>query len=119
VDSPERTALRHIGAEILKRAARIGAPRTLLPSLGRCTTDAHPGLLTDGQRYTLLRRERGVEVERFETEDEHELLYRIFCDVTLLMAIQDASGAAPWPRQAALLEALDPAWRARRAAERA
>lgn len=67
---------------------------------------------------------RGIEADRFKTDDEDALLYRVFIGVTQQMAIGEAMGredyhTAFWAHQSALLGKLDPGWQERAEADRA
>ena len=118
--------LREIEAEVRRLAARIGAPRSILPSFGRQEEDAHPHVEVDerGHHYVVV--ERGKENERFSTHNSDELLYKIFEGVTARLA-QEEERRHRLPdqdfrrqyfhRQVELFSVLSPHW-AERQAER-
>lgn len=81
-------ALHGLQVAVAALAARIEAPATRLPTYGCSVDGGHPHVeIRDGAwHYVFV--ERGCELERRVTQDDRELLYWIFEDVTHGMAFE-------------------------------
>lgn len=85
---PENLALDKIKAEVERLAAKIEAPRALLPTYGYSMDGAHPHIEVDARGYHYVIRERGQENSRITTTELEELLYHVFEHVTFSLAVK-------------------------------
>ena len=71
-------------------AQKIGAPLNILPTYGYSEQTARPHVEVNSRAYYYVVAQSGQEVSRYATLDVDELLYKIFADVTLSLAITQA-----------------------------
>ena len=119
--------LAQLAGGVLDLANMIGAPLKTLPTFGYIVNGAYPCVLHFEDRWIWTIRDRGVELERRETQDVQEVLYWIFEDVTRQMATdweianRDEHGdpRVAWVgKQLELLEQITPRWSQRYRDER-
>ena len=108
-------------------ALRIDVPSHLLPTYGKSDDGARPHIETDGDSFSYVIVERGIELQRDSTTDIDELLYWIFRSVTFNMGVdfelQHRSEEQDFRiilfrRQLELLAALKPHWYRRYCSEK-
>lgn len=81
-------SLDDIKKQVDKLAAKIKAPKEMLPTYGKTEDFARPHIEIDNTgtlHYVVV--ERGEELERKSTSDADELLYWVFSSITFNMAI--------------------------------
>ncbi len=69
-------------------AARIGAPKNILPTYGYSEQTGRPHIEVDSRGYHYVIAERGQEYKRHTTFDLDELLYKIFAGVTFELSVR-------------------------------
>lgn len=99
---------------------RIGAPAAAYPPFGVRLDAGYPNVLRRDGAWVWEAHERGVRLQHKTTQDEDEILYWIFVDVTRWMGTEAASGhrrpegqdpRVGWAgRTLELLRDLDPRW---------
>ena len=78
--------LSEIEQEVIRHAETIGAPSSLFPTFGHTEDFARPHIEVDHRGYHWVVVERGMEQQRFTTQDLDDLLYRIFEAITFSLA---------------------------------
>lgn len=101
-------------------ANKIQAPNNLLPEINESNDFAKPYIdIGIGETIYYVIRERGIEHERTIYRNEDELLFRIFKDITFIMAAEyelknrienQDSRILLFKKQEELLIKLDPNW---------
>lgn len=117
--------LRTVRRRITALAGRLGAGPDRLPTFGRSRRDGRPHVEV-GDSYCFVVCERGQLFERRCSTDLDQLLYWVFAEVTLAMAIEhELRHRRPgedhrrqlFAKQVELLALLSPAWAERQAEE--
>ncbi|HSL44574.1 MAG TPA: Imm63 family immunity protein [Anaerolineales bacterium] len=84
----EQLSLNGIKSEIDRLAAKIEAPKSLLPTYGHSIDGAHPHIEVDARGYHYIVVERGQEDSRVTTTSLDELLFEVFKHITFSLACQ-------------------------------
>ena len=115
-----------IEIKVNELAQKIGAPQNILPTYGYSEQTGRPHVEVSSWAYYYVVAQSGQEVSRYPTLHADELLYKIFVDVTLELAVmyaqenrienQDIRRLA-FQRQVELLALLSPQWGERESQE--
>ena len=120
--SDEAARFMEVRLRVQEFAEIIGAEPNDLPTFNVPEHSGRAHIEIHGDTYHYAITDRGQEFERYTTTSLHELLYRIFRDVTFSMAAHLAHGhqnpgedfrRAMFTQQLLLLRRLNPAWEAR------
>jgi len=120
--------LSEIEVKVKELAQKIGAPQDILPTYGYSEQTGRPHIEVSPRVYSYVVAQSGQEVSRYATHDIDQLLYTIFVDVTLGLAIKHAEKKRienqdirriAFPRQVELLTLLSPQWGERMSQEQA
>jgi len=111
--------LSEIEVKVNELAPKIGAPQDILPTYGYSEQTARPHIEVSLRVYSYVIAQSGQETSRYTTRDIDQLLYAIFVDVTLGLAVKHAKNnrtenqdirRIAFPRQVELLSLLSPQW---------
>jgi hypothetical protein len=82
-------SLSEIRTKVEELAKKIDAPQKYFPSFGTMEVEGHPYITLDQSGYAHYEvKERGQECEHLRFVNIDDLLYKIFFDITLIMANQ-------------------------------
>ena len=111
--------LSEIEIKVNELAQKIRAPQNTLPSYGYSEQTARPHVEVSPRVYSYVVAQSGQEVSRYTTHEIDQLLYTIFVDVTLVLAVRHAEKnrvenqdirRVAFQRQIELLTRLSPQW---------